>query len=123
MVEVLVSIFLLGTCLLVITFAFSAGMEYIMMIKERSIATQSAQECIELIRDMPFSDILTVSSDFTSPGMNSLDSATGTITVDNPNGTDDMRRVTITIDWTSIRGTAESKTLVTFVTRGGINKQ
>jgi type II secretory pathway pseudopilin PulG len=122
-VEILVAIFILGTSLVSITLAFTIGLDNIALIKERSVAIQAAQEGIELVRNTSFDSILNLETDFYATGMDSLNSAAGSVTVDNPKGTADMRRVTITVDWTSARGDAVSESLATYVTRGGINKQ
>jgi hypothetical protein len=94
-----------------------------MVIKERSVAIQAAQEAVENIRDMAFADILDLGTTFYTTGMDDLKDAAGVITVDSPSGADDIRRVTATVSWTSARGNTAESSVVTYVTHGGINKQ
>ena len=73
--------------------------------------------------DMTFDNILALGSSFTAAGFSNLSNPTGTLIIDNPYSTDNIRRVTIIVGRTSPQGRFLSKTLVTLVTRGGINRQ
>jgi len=123
LLETIFAIIILSIALIAILSFFSANSFFIIEIKERFIAAQAAQEEMELIRDMAFDDILMLSSSFTATGFSSLKDPIGTLTVDNPYGIDDMRRITITVAWTSSKGRTFSRSLVTLVTREGINRQ
>lgn len=123
LVEILVAVVVLGIALCSIACIFPKGLIFITEIRQTAIATQAAQEEMELIRDMAFDNILELGASFTAAGFSELNSPTGTLIIDNPYRTDDMRRVTIVVNWTSLQGRSLSKSLVTLVTREGINRQ
>jgi prepilin-type N-terminal cleavage/methylation domain-containing protein len=123
LLEIMFAVLIVGIALVGIALAFSRSSIFITEIRQTSVATQAAQEEIEIIRDMDFDNILALGSSFTAAGFSSLNNPIGTLTVDNPYGTADMRRVTVTVTWTSPEGRTLSRSLVTLVTRDGINRQ
>ena len=123
LIEVLSATLILTVALLGVASSFSRGSVFISEIRERYVATQAAQEEIELIRDMSFNNILALGSSFTAAGFSSLNTPTGTVIVDDPYSDSNIRRVTVTVDWISSRGRNLSRNLVTLVTREGINRQ
>lgn len=123
LIEIMLAVLIVSIGLVGIAFVFSRGSAFITEIRETSIAMQAASQEMELIRGMDFDDILTLGSSFTTAGFSNLSNPTGTLCVDNPFGTDDMRRVSITVSWTSPQGRSLSKSLVSLVVRDGINRQ
>ncbi len=97
--------------------------------REKTIATLAAQEEIESMRGMRFNDILNLGSpsSFIASGFIYLNNPSGTITIDNTyspiSGAADIRRISVTVKWSSINGKLLQKTMATLMTNGGINKQ
>lgn len=117
-----------ATCVLAISllsagFAIYTQLYFINQLREKSIATLAAQEEVEAIRGMPFDNVLNLGSSFTASGFTYLKSPVGTVTVDDIYSTGNMRRVSITVSWASVTGKALQRTLVTLMSRNGINKQ
>lgn len=122
LIEVLLSTMIVGVALIILATVFYQGTASIAEMKELSIATLSAEKELEIIRDMSFDSILALVSPrtFTVTG---LKNPSGSMVIDNPYSTDDMRRVSVTVAWTSMYGKSLSKSLVTLVTRKGINRK
>jgi prepilin-type N-terminal cleavage/methylation domain-containing protein len=123
LIEVMFAVIIVSLALFSIAFLFAKGTIFVTEIRQTAIAIQAAQEEMELIRDMSFSNILTLNSSFIAAGFSNLKNPTGILTVDNPYSTDDMRRITVTVNWISSQGRNFSKSLVTLVTKEGINRQ
>jgi type II secretory pathway pseudopilin PulG len=95
-------------------------------IREQSIVTNALNERMEDIRGMDYTTLLGIGTTFTPDGFSQLNAnanPTGSLTLDNPFSDDDIRRVTLTVNWTTQRGRSLNKSLVTLVTNSGINKQ
>jgi len=126
LVEVMISSILLGACLIVIGASFVSGLSFIPNIREISIATMAAQEQLEINRNRSLDQIIALGANynFTTPQLNQLNSAVGTVTIDNPFGNNNIRRITATVTWnTSSSGTAVTRQLATLVTRRGLNRK
>ncbi len=123
LVEALIAAFLLGICMVGVVKLFYDSIYFVAETREVAIASQAAKEEVELIRNMPYTAITGLSSTFTSPGFSYLNSAAGAVSVDNIYGASDIRRVSVTVTWNSIRGRAMSRSMATLVTRNGINRQ
>lgn len=129
LVEALIGSIIMATGLFVVIAAISSQITLLNMDREKIIATLAAQEEIENIRGMPFDSILSLgsSSSFTASGFAYLNNPSGTITIDNSyspiSGASDIRRVSVTVNWSSSTGSALQKRQTTLVTRGGIDKQ
>ena len=99
--------------------------------REQTIASLTAQGEIENIRGMKFSDILALTSfdKDDAPGLEYLHYGSGDgqgdIEVDSAGFTSNsnIKRVSITVTWSSINGTTLKKTMATLITKNGINKQ
>ena len=117
LIEVLISVCVLCIGLFSVAYIFAMGPGSINEAREIAIATQAVQEEMELIKSMDFDDMLNVSSSFTSFGLSALANSVGTVTVDNPESTDDMRRVTVSATWNTARGSNPNIDLVTLITR------
>jgi len=123
LVEVLISIVVVGIALVSVALVFSQSIFLLSEIRQRSIASEAVQDEMESIRNMSFGQILALGPAFVGPGFGRLTNPVGAVTVDDPFGVNDMRRVTVTVSWTSSQGVVLSRSLATLVTRDGINKQ
>ena len=122
-VEILITVVIIGTILVGVVSALYMANIASLQIYHKTIAVKAAEEEMELIRDLPFDNILTSSSSFTTSDFSSLINPVGTLTIDNPYGTDDMRRITVGVSSTLPNGRVLNTSLVTLVTRAGINQQ
>lgn len=93
--------------------------------RERSIATLSLQQEIETLRGMPFDNILALGPNFTftTDGFTYLRAATGSVQLIDVYGSGNIRKVYLTVNWTSINGHSLQASLTTLMTRNGINKE
>jgi prepilin-type N-terminal cleavage/methylation domain-containing protein len=123
LVEVLVSVLILAVSLTGALLVFSKSNIFISEIQERLIANQAVKEEVEEIRDMSYASILALGNTFTTTSMDDLKSPVGTLTIDDALSNDDIRRVTATLTWTSMRGRALSTSFSTYVTNLGINRK
>ncbi|MCK4244217.1 MAG: hypothetical protein KAX20_01180 [Candidatus Omnitrophica bacterium] len=123
LIEITLTILIIIIISIGIVSIFSYGFGISTETREIFIATQAAQEEMELIRDMAFNNI--VGGTFTTPGFAHLANPVGTVTVDDTYiaGEDDIKKVTVTVSWTSAQGRSSTKSLVTLITREGIDKQ
>lgn len=99
--------------------------------REQTIATLTAQGEIENIRGMKFSDIMALTSfdEEDAPGLAYLHYGSGfgkgDIVIGSAGFTGDphIKKVSVTVTWDSINGKTLTRTMATFVTEEGINKQ
>jgi len=120
-IEVLVTMVILAVVLIALLSCFLHGFNVISRMKQMAMATQSIQEELELIRNMPFNDILTLDSSFTNESLSLLKDSTGAVNVEDSLG-DDIKKLTVSVFWT-YRDKQMRKDVVTYVTRKGINKK
>ena len=121
LIEITLTILIIVIVSIGIVSIFSHGFTVSTETREISIATQAAQEEIECIRDMAFGSI---TSSFTTSGFTHLTNPVGTVTVDTYiAGENDIKKVTVTVSWTSAGGRSLTKSLVTLITREGIDKK
>jgi Tfp pilus assembly protein PilV len=123
MVEALISTMILALSLFIVGLAIYAEFPVINQNREKAIATLSAQEEVESIRGMPFDTMLSLGSSFTTSGFSYLSNPVGALTIDDIMGNANIRRISVTVSWSSLAGGTMQKSLVTLVTRNGINKQ
>ncbi len=121
LIEVLVTIAILSVVLIALLSCFMHGFNIIFRMRQINIATQSIQEELELVRNMPFDDILSLDSSFTNESLSLLENSTGIIDLENSAG-DDIKKLTVSALW-SCRGRQMRKDIVTYVTREGINRK
>ncbi|MFC1590219.1 hypothetical protein ACFL42_01855 [Candidatus Omnitrophota bacterium] len=121
--EALLATVIVGLAVVPIGMLFYVGYSYVGQVRETSIAMQAIQEEVETIRNMDYDDILAIGSDFEGAGFGRLEDAVGEVVIDDPLGEANIRRVTVTVSWTSTVGREMSKSMATLVTNGGINKQ
>jgi type II secretory pathway pseudopilin PulG len=129
LVEAMAATAIVGVGLIVIGTVIYSQFHIIGQIRERIIANLAAQEEIEYIRGLPFDTITNSSTVFPNPSAFSSSLATNnpqlSVRVDNymNDPGNNMRRVSVTISWTSVAGRTLQTGLTTLVTRNGIDKQ
>ncbi len=130
LIEVMLAIMLLGTALVCVLMLFSNSTALITQSNDLVTATTILQQQIETIRTMPFATIVTTYSSptsFNSSSFADLSNPVGTITVDYPLGTtspyNELLRVTANLTWTGVGGRNYSKSMVTLISEGGIDKK
>lgn len=121
LIEVLITIFLLGVVLMTLVSVFIYGFTLLARTKQVNLAAQIAQEEVEFIRNNSFDDILTLGTSFTHESLSSLLSGQGTLTIEDGPG-DDIKKLTVSVTW-NYRGIQQSKDVVFYITREGINKK
>ncbi len=120
-IEVLVTIMILGVVLIALFSCFLYGFTVISRVRQASIATQCIQEELELIRNMPFDDILSLDNSFTNESLPLLEDSSGILSLEDSGG-NDIKKLTVSVIW-SYKGRQIRRDIVTFVTRKGINKR
>ncbi len=123
LIEVLIAVFILSVVMVGIVGLFVQGDIFVTQIKEHSIVNSILNERMEEIRGMAYSSITGLSSSFSGTGFNQLHSASGIATVDDPFGDTNIRRVTLTVSWTSPQGKSMTKSLGAYFTNTGVNRQ
>jgi hypothetical protein len=90
-------------------------------MKQMTIATQTIQSELELIRSMRYNDILTLDNTFTNDSLSYLENSSGIINLEDSVGAE-IKKLTVSVTWT-YRGRQMQKEIVTYVTKKGINKK
>ncbi len=121
LIEVLVTIMILAVVLIALFSCFIYGFTVISRVRQASIATQCIQEELELIRNMPFDDILSLDSSFTNESLTLLEDSSGILSLEDSGG-NDIKKLTVSVIW-SYNGRQLRRDIVTFVTRRGINRR
>ncbi len=120
-IEVLVTMLILGVVLIALLSCFIYGFNTISRMRQTAIVTQCIQEELELIRNMPFNNILGLDSSFTNESLSLLEDSSGILSLEDSGG-DDIKKLTVSVIW-SYNGRQLRRDIVTFVTRKGINKR
>ncbi len=121
LIEVLVTIMILAVVLIALFSCFIYGFTVISRVRQASIATQCIQEQLELIRNMPFDDILSLDNSFTNESLPLLRDSSGILSLEDSGG-NDIKKLTVSVIW-SYNGRQIRRDVVTFVTRKGINRR
>lgn len=119
-VEVLVTMVIMQVVLLSMLSMITFGANLLMKMEQTTIASQSIHKKIEQIRNTSFEEILSLDDTFTDEDLTHLNNAQGYVFLDDSVG-QDIKKLTVSIHWT-FRGRPMIKQVVTFITRGGINK-
>jgi len=120
-IEVLVTMVILSVVLIALLSCFLHGFNIISRMRQTTIATQSIQKELEIIRNMSFNDILTLDSSFTNESLSFLEGSSGAVNIEDSLG-DDIKKLTVSVFW-SYRGRQLRKDVVTYITRKGINRK
>lgn len=121
LVEVLITILLFTVVLTALLSCFIQGFDILMRMKQMTIATQSIQRELELIRNMHYNDILAMDTSFTNDSFSYLENSSGVINLEDSVGAE-IKKLTVSVAWT-YRGRQMRKEVVTYVTKKGINKK
>lgn len=121
LIEVLVTLFLLGVVLITLISVFIYGFTIIFRTRQTVLATQIAQEEIELIRNKTFDEILTLGTAFEHESLALLESGQGLLAIADGPG-DEIKKLSVSVTW-RFRGEEMRKDVVTYITREGINKK
>jgi prepilin-type N-terminal cleavage/methylation domain-containing protein len=121
LVEVLIAVFILGIVSMTLISVFMYGFSVVYRTKQVTLATQIAQEEVELIRNLNYDDILTVGSSFSHDSLSELVNGQGFLSLQDGPG-EDIKKLTVSVTW-DYKGTNMRKDIVTFVTREGVNKK
>ncbi len=121
LIEVLIAIFILGIVSVTLISVFIYGFNVVYKTRQVSMATQIAQEEVELVRNMNYDDILLLGSTYTHDSLSELVNGAGALSIESGPG-DDIKKLTVSVTW-DYQGTNMRKDVVTFVTREGVNKK
>ena len=121
LVEVLITILLFTVVLTALLSCFIQGFDILMRMRQMTIATQSIQKELELIRNMHYNDILTMDSSFTNDNFSYLENSSGVISLEDSVGAE-IKKLTVSVAWI-YRGRQMRKEVVTYVTKKGINRK
>ena len=115
LVEVLVSILIVGAAAAALASAFSTGLMALRATRETTLVLNAAQQEIEKMRNSSFDTIATHS--FSVPALNTNGSL-----VRETAGTD-LIKVSVNVAWVSGGRRNMSISLVTYIAKGGINRR
>ena len=121
LIEVLIAVFILGIVSMTLISVFIYGFNVVFRTKQVSLATQIAQEEVELVRNLGYDDILLLGSTYNHDSLSELVNGAGALSIENGPG-DDIKKLTVSVTW-DYRGTSMRKDVVTFITREGVNKK
>ena len=121
LIEVLITILMLTVVLTALLSCFIQGFDILTRMKQMTIATQSIQKELEIIRSMHYSDILSLDDTFTNDNLTYLDNSSGIINLEDSVGSE-IKKLTVSVTW-MYRGRQMRKEVVTYVTKKGINKK
>ncbi len=128
LIEALLASVVLATGLFVVGLAIYTEFTFIYQNREKAIATLSAQEYIERLRGMSFDQVASVGSSWAMNASNKppafayLQNPLGTVTVSDSYGSD-IKKISVTVSWSSLAGRTLEIKLATLMSRNGINKQ
>ena len=122
LIEVLITIMILGMVLISLISCFIYGFNVLARTKRTSIATQCVQKEVENIRSKTFAEILALGNTWTNENFVKLDNATGVRAIEDSGIGADIKKLTISLTWT-YRGRTMEQSIVTYITKEGINKK
>jgi hypothetical protein len=100
---------------------FIYGFNVVYRTRQVTLATQIAQEEVEMVRNMNYDDILLLGSTYNHDSLSEFVNGAGVLSIESGPG-DDIKKLTVSVTW-DFRGTNMRKDVVTFVTREGVNKK
>ena len=121
LVEILAAVFVLAIAMIGVMGVFVNATILMGHVENVSIANNLISERIEVIRNMNYDNVLTVGGSFSSSGMDELPNATGSVALEDAFTDGDIKRVNVTVSWTTDQGRASTITMATYVTRNGIS--
>jgi len=121
LIEVLIAVFILGIVSVTLISVFIYGFNVVFKTRQVTIATQIAQEEVELVRNMNYDDILLLGSTYSHDNLSDLVNGAGVLSLESGPG-DDIKKLTVSVTW-DYQGTNMRKDVVTFIAREGVNKK
>jgi len=121
LIEILIAIFILGIVSITLISVFIYGFNIVFRTRQVTLATQIAQEGVELVRNLSYDDILLLGSTYDHDSLSELVNGAGALSIENGPG-DDIKKLTVSVTW-DYRGSNLRKDVVTFITREGVNKK
>ena len=133
LIEVLITIFILGVVCITLISVFIYGFNLLQKTKKVAMATEIAQAEVEHYRNMPYANIKAIalgSSQVLLPESQALlaqpeyfTDGTGSATFEALPGADDnIRKLTVHLQWT-YRSRLQEKYVVTYISATGINRE
>ena len=123
LIEILVAVSITAVTLLALYGVLTYGMRISLRTKHKTIAYHAASQEMEILRATPFSS-LTNQTDGPFIGtvfdLNKLPSSQGKLTIENYEGSTEIKKVTIRVLWQE-GGSQKEATLVTLISKGGLN--
>jgi prepilin-type N-terminal cleavage/methylation domain-containing protein len=117
LMEVIVSILLVGLVLAGLATALTWSLSTIRASRESSAALQAAQQEIEKMRNSPFATVAAGSYSFPVPAL----SVNGNVVVEDEET--DMKKVSVDVSWVSGSQRNMHVTLATYITKDGIGRR
>jgi len=123
LIEVLVTIFLLGVSLISLLGLFVYGFNIVSRSRQVHIASQIVQEEVERIRNLDYETLISYGNgySFQHDLLSELGQAEASVAIEDGAG-EDIKKVTVSAAW-KYKGRKLYRNLVTFVLRDGINKR
>jgi prepilin-type N-terminal cleavage/methylation domain-containing protein len=133
LIEVLITIFILGVVCITLISVFIYGFNLLQKTKKVAMATEIAQAEVEFYRNTPYATIRAISLGSPQnllPESQTLlaqpeyfASGTGSATFEAIPGADDnIRKLTVHLEW-MYRGRLQEKNVVTYIASSGINRE
>lgn len=123
LVEVMVCVLILSFVTVATMAMFAKCSLFAGSIRGLSIVNNALNERMEEIRDMPYSTITGLSTNFVATGFNEINNAEGVLTINDPFTDDDIKEIVLTVNWATRQGRAMTKSMSTYMTNDGINRQ
>lgn len=123
LVEVMIAAMILAAATIGALAVFSKCSVLANELKEHAIAGNALNERIEEIRAMDYATITALGSTFTTGGFTLLNNVMGIQVIEDAFSDDDIRKVTLTVSWTSSQGRDMNKSLSTYIANSGIDKK
>jgi len=121
LIEILIAIFILGIVSITLISVFIYGFNIVFRTRQVTLATQIAQEGVELVRNLTYDDILLLGSTYDHDSLSELVNGAGVLSIEDGPG-EDIKKLTVSVTW-DYRGSNLRKDVVTFITREGVNKK
>jgi prepilin-type N-terminal cleavage/methylation domain-containing protein len=122
LIEVLITMLILSAVLTSFITCFIYGFNVLSRTRQTAIAAQCVQKELEAIRNMPFNQLLTLDTSWTHENLAKLENGQGSLAVQDSGLGEDIKKLTVRVTWT-YRGRNMRDEIVTYVTKGGINKK
>ena len=122
LVETMISVALGTLVIAAIGSTLDAGIFTAVDNRSRLYATNALREELETLRRTNFDTMVNygASSSFSNAQVTHLDGGSGTLAIASSLGSD-IKKITLTVAWTSRKGQALSQSITTYISRKGLN--